>query len=216
MQQGFLQAPWNVYVAQQKVLAGVAPELITSLLEPETYRVAAPERAWQDAAARQRLLDRLRSWSLHGGPELAPWARPWPGTANSFQDEMAQWQELVADYLQRLHGFQAAFAQIEERYLGGKAALLQEQRECLERWSEAGETLGSVFNTAVVAVLGAVMSKATTPEPIEAFDCGPYRDRATTTAERAAYLVDLAKVEALQVLDEDNLAVDLMGKYIEE
>ena len=122
----------------------------------------------------------------------------------------AQWAEWAGRLLRDLHAVHSAAVALGERYFGGRQILFRESAEALGRAVESAEGVMGVYNE--IAALGVFGGRDGGDGSI---DLEVLRAQAAQdTAGVIAYLVDMAKAEALVVVGQPEAAAELLGRHV--
>ncbi|MDA1219162.1 MAG: hypothetical protein O2909_06955 [Chloroflexi bacterium] len=131
-----------------------------------------------------------------------------------------QWKEMAEDYLGELYTLRVSFDSINERYFESQSGLFPGSSHALSQLVEQAKNLVNLYNRNLVAGLelldsAAVGSDAQGPENQHTIDLSILQGRTKGTATgQAAYLVDMAKAEALDAMGETDKAIQLVDLYI--
>ena len=131
-----------------------------------------------------------------------------------------QWREMTEDYLGELYSFRQAISSINHRYFEGQSGLFPGSAHALSQLLEQAEKLVNVYNRNLAADLELLDravdgSDAQGSENRHTIDLSNLRGRTQGAAtNQAAYLVDMAKAEALDQMGDTQAATDLVERYV--
>ena len=192
MQRGLVTTSWDTWVSAHggegvAALAGVPVTLLQCYVGGSHYYIC-PSGAEDQLRSRKQLLDSMRQWhSKHDG-ELV-------------QD----WKDATEEFLVELYTFEDAVASISQRYFDGHHVLFPDLVKNLADIIEGTEKLVGSFND--------VFANGT--EQHGRIDLENIRwNTDTRTTQQTAYLVDMAKAEALDRLGETQATVELAKRHL--
>jgi hypothetical protein len=117
--------------------------------------------------------------------------------------DLTRWQEEAELFLEELHGLRLAVMTISKRYFDGHDLLFPALTESLDYLINAMEALAEMFNEDLVLRKGARADVATVG--------GMAGD---ISAAQVAFLVDMARAEALDAMGETQAGVAIVGRHI--
>jgi hypothetical protein len=116
-----------------------------------------------------------------------------------------EWKLAVESNLVELHAFRLDIATIQDKYFNGNPVLL----------SDLAEELAVIIADIEKTVVNFNESVADKIEACQKIDLESWRQNAGKVShELVAYIVDMAKVEALDCLEESDAARDLAERYL--
>ena len=215
-QPGILASSWNAWRGSQGPrahLTGVPVGPIRCWAEEYPYSVQEAQEAWKRAKERVDLLTFLRSRTLHDldrEPHL--FTRPSPLGKRSFLEEARAWQEHALAFGQEVGALQQALSIIGQRYFEGTPLLLDDERQTLDGQRAFWQQLVGLFDDLVVAELESTSNEG---ERVLKLGLTAIEEAGKELSrDRAAYLVDLAKADALRTLGETNAAAEVMERHL--
>ena len=172
------------------------------------------QEAWKRTKERMDLLTGLRSRTLHdldGAQSL--FTRPSPLGKPSFLEEARAWRQLALGFGQEVVALQHAVTIMGQRYFEGTPLLLGEEQRTLDAQRAFWQRLVGLFDDLVVAELE---SASDAGERVLKLGLTAIEEAGKAlSTDRAAYLVDLAKADALRTLGETNAAAEVvMGRHL--
>jgi len=185
---GFLTASWNAWIDAKGVKPAMAEVPVNRLehwLEEQDYMVC-PAGTGEQLKRRESLLN------VMGSPRL-----------EQVNDEVDFWKQMAGASLTNLYASQQAVITIRQRYFDGVELLFPDLDRNLANLIKHTEELITSFNDQVI-------KKPEDKINIEALR----QDAHKLVTVRISYLVDMAKVEALDALGENRAAVELVKKYL--
>ena len=168
-------------------LDGVLVTLLQCYIGGYPY-YTCPNGAEDQLRRRKQLLDSLRQWHSKRDRELV-------------QD----WKDATEEFLAELYTFQDAVASISQHYFDGHQVLFPDLVKNLAHVIDGTEKLAGSFND--MFANGTEQRGRMDLETIR-------RGSGTGTAQQTAYLVDMAKAEALDHLGEKQAAIKLAERYV--
>jgi hypothetical protein len=121
----------------------------------------------------------------------------------SKRQDLTRWQEEAELFLVELHSLRLAVMTTSKRYFDGHDLLFPALTECLDYLVKAMEVLVEMFNEDLAPRKGAEV------------DVVAVEARAGTVGTaQAAFLVDMARAEALDAMGENQAAIQSMGRHI--
>ncbi len=192
LQHGFVTASWNEWVKAQggereAIVAGVPVSGLHCYAEHLYY---SSQDGAKEQHRREKVLDSMRDWRRrHDGKE----------------DCTQDWRKAAERSLIELYSFQDAVNSINQRYFDGCPVLFPDLAEDLAGVIEGIEESVGRFNVML----------ANETEPRTRVELDRIRNEASKGAPREiAYFVDMAKVEALDALGEEQAAMELAERHL--
>ena len=215
-QPGILAASWHAWRELQgprAQLAGVPVGRIRCWADAYPHSVHEAGEAQKRSKERADLLSRLRHWTLHDlDREPGLFTRPSPLGKRSFLDEARVWREHALFFGQDVTALQRAVTTVGQRYFEGTPLLLGEEERALDDQGAFWQRLVGLFNDLVVAELE---SSGDAGERVLNLGLTAIEEAGKAlSTDRAAYLVDLAKADALRTLGENNAAAEVMERHL--
>ena len=136
------------------------------------------------------------------------------------QGKAQQWKEMAVDYLAELYALQLDFDSVNKRYLDGQSGLFPDSTHALSHLVEQAEKLVKAYNRVLAADLELLAGTAGGSDAVEsenrhAIDISNLHGKTQEASTYpAAYLVDMAKAEALDMMGETEKAVQVVDKHI--
>ena len=127
---------------------------------------------------------------------------------------------MAEDYLGELYALRVTFESINQRYFDGQSALFPENVRALSQLVEQAEKLVDFYNRDLSSDIDLLDSAAEGSDAPESetrhmIDLpGLHHQTRGASTDQAAYLVDMAKSEALEALGEPERAAQLVEKYV--
>ncbi len=184
---GFVTASWNTWLdadCADGCLAGIPAARLTCYVDEQDY-VVCPHGAEGRLERRASLLSTF-------------------GKASSrTRREDAVWKDIAGLLLTKLYAFRQANLTIGQRYFDGEEVLFPDLVRSLAELIKYVEELAAMFNEEVAA------------KPEDMIDLEALQQGAGKAAvQQIAYLVDMAKAEALDAMGEDREALELVERYL--
>ena len=192
IRRGLVTTSWDAWVNDRggegvTTLAGVPATLLQCYIS-ENHFYTCPNGTEDQLRSRKQLLDSLRQWHSKRDRELV-------------QD----WKDAAEEFLVELYTFHDAVASISQLYFNGHQVLFPDLVKNLAHIIDGNEKLVGSFND--IFAKGMEQLGRTDLETIR-------RGTGTKTAQQTAYLVDMAKAEALDQMGDEKAAVELVGRYV--
>lgn len=186
---GFLTASWNARIdakGEKPTMAEVPVHRLEYWLEEQDYMVCP-------AGTGERLKRRESQLNVMGGSKL-----------EQVNGEADFWKQMAGASLTNLYAFRQAVITIRQRYFDGVELLFPDLDRSLADLTKHTENLITSFNDQVIKKSGDKIN-------IEAL----HQSAGKITADRVSYLVDMAKAEALDAMDEHQAAKELMERHLQ-
>ena len=214
---GILAASWNAWRRLQgskATLAHVPVGPVTCWAANTPFGVHEVEEVSKLVQERADLLAGFRRWTLHDfDREPGYFTRPSSLHKRSFVEEVAAWRDQALCFAQEVFALREALGKVAERYFEGNRLLFDDERDALEAQANVWQLLREHFSDMVVVELERVGEDAPNVPRLgiaEVEEAGRVLGQ-----DRAAYLVDLAKADALRTLGELNAAAEVMERHVE-
>ena len=204
---------WNLWVEEhggegEATLPGVKVGKLDCYLDGYRNRVCrdAAELA-QEVTLRESSLESLQ-----------------PGTAGGNEDQFRQrverWKELALGFLPEVYTLRGAIESINQRYFDGHGVLFPAEVEGLDQLLALVAKLVGNYNEALADSIGRVETllggtkKGHQPSQLTIDLAGSIKSVRGAAKEQVAYLVDMAKADALGVLGETRQAMELVDRHV--
>ena len=214
MRRGLVVSSWNQWVESQggegvATLAGVASGILDCYLDGYRYRVCrnAGELA-EEVSRRESLLESVKVWE--------------PDSSNDerFRQRVEHWKISALGFLPEIYILSRAINSISQRYFEGQDPLFSEVSDGFDQLLALVEKLVNIYNEALAADIE--RSERLLIEPGEGQNQSPLTiDLAGlvetvqgSAKEQVAYLVDMAKADALDLLGETRQAFELVDRHV--
>ena len=162
----------------------------------------------EEVSRRESLLESVKVWE--------------PGSSDDelFRQRVEHWKDLALGFLLEIHTLRGAINLINQRYFDGHEALFPEVNEGFDQLLNLVEKLIDIYNEALAEDIE--RSERLLIEPGEGQDQSPLTiDLAGlvetvqgSDREQVAYLVDMAKADALDLLGETRQAFELIDRHV--
>ena len=214
MRTGLVVSSWNQWVESQggegvATLAGVAAGILDCYLDGYRYRVCqdAGELA-EEVSRRESLLESVKVWE--------------PDSSNDerFRQRVEHWKISALGFLPEIYILSRAINSISQRYFEGQDPLFSEVSDGFGQLLALVEKLVNIYNEALAGDIE--RSERLLIEPGEGQNQSPLTiDLAGlvetvqgSAREQVAYLVDMAKADALDLLGETRQAFELVERHV--
>ena len=214
MRRGLVVSSWNQWVESQggegvATLAGVASGILDCYLDGYRYRVCrnAGELA-EEVSRRESLLESVKVWE--------------PDSSNDerFRQRVEYWKISALGFLPEIYILSRAINSISQRYFEGQDPLFSEVSDGFDQLLALVEKLVNIYNEALAGDIE--RSERLLIEPGEGQNQSPLTiDLAGlvetvqgSAREQVAYLVDMAKADALDLLGETRQAFELVERHV--
>ena len=214
MRRGLVVSSWNQWVESQggegvATLAGVAASILDCYLDGYRYRVCqdAGELA-EEVSRRESLLESVKVWE--------------PDSSNDerFRQRVEHWKISALGFLPEIYILSRAINSISQRYFEGQDPLFSEVSDGFGQLLALVEKLVNIYNEALAGDIE--RSERLLIEPGEGQNQSPLTiDLAGlvetvqgSAKEQVAYLVDMAKADALDLLGETRQAFELVERHV--
>ena len=214
MRRGLVVSSWNQWVESQggegvATLAGVASGILDCYLDGYRYRVCrnAGELA-EEVSRRESLLESVKVWE--------------PDSSNDerFRQRVEHWKISALGFLPEIYILSRAINSISQRYFEGQDPLFSEVSDGFDQLLALVEKLVNIYNEALAGDIE--RSERLLIEPGEGQNQSPLTiDLAGlvetvqgSAKEQVAYLVDMAKADALDLLGETRQAFELVERHV--
>ena len=214
MRRGLVVSSWNQWVESQggegvATLAGVAAGILDCYLDGYRYRVCrnAGELA-EEVSRRESLLESVKVWE--------------PDSSNDerFRQRVEHWKISALGFLPEIYILSRAINSISQRYFEGQDPLFSEVSDGFGQLLALVEKLVNIYNEALAGDIE--RSERLLIEPGEGQNQSPLTiDLAGlvetvqgSAREQVAYLVDMAKADALDLLGETRQAFELVERHV--
>ena len=214
MRRGLVVSSWNQWVESQggegvATLAGVASGILDCYLDGYRYRVCrnAGELA-EEVSRRESLLESVKVWE--------------PDSSNDerFRQRVEHWKISALGFLPEIYILSRAINSISQRYFEGQDPLFSEVSDGFDQLLALVEKLVNIYNGALAGDIE--RSERLLIEPGEGQNQSPLTiDLAGlvetvqgSAKEQVAYLVDMAKADALDLLGETRQAFELVERHV--
>ncbi len=168
--------------------------------------------------ARRRLLDRLRSWTVHDRDADGLWAGRSPLDPRPFVEEVDGWKAELEEALAEMAALRLALDAISKRYFEGREVLFADMEDAIARIGDGLAALAEVYN----GWPGEERRSLHSTLNAEAADADTFLIDASSMDEEArqgaaalvSYLVDMAKAEAVDMMGDRRGAVALARRHL--
>ena len=214
MRRGLVVSSWNQWVESQggegvATLAGVASGILDCYLDGYRYRVCrnAGELA-EEVSRRESLLESVRV------------GKPDSSNDERFRQRVEHWKISALGFLPEIYILSRAINSISQRYFEGQDPLFSEVSDGFGQLLALVEKLVNIYNEALAGDIE--RSERLLIEPGEGQNQSPLTiDLAGlvetvqgSAKEQVAYLVDMAKADALDLLGETRQAFELVDRHV--
>ena len=214
MRRGLVVSSWNQWVESQggegvATLAGVAAGILDCYLDGYRYRVCrnAGELA-EEVSRRESLLESVQV------------GKPDSSNDERFRQRVEHWKISALGFLPEIYILSRAINSISQRYFEGQEPLFSEVSDGFGQLLALVEKLVNIYNGALAGDIE--RSERLLMEPGEGQNQSPLTiDLAGlvetvqgSAREQVAYLVDMAKADALDLLGETRQAFELVERHV--
>ena len=214
MRRGLVVSSWNQWVESQggegvATLAGVASGILDCYLDDYRYRVCrnAGELA-EEVSRRESLLESVQV------------GKPDSSNDERFRQRVEHWKISALGFLPEIYILSRAINSISQRYFEGQDPLFSEVSDGFDQLLALVEKLVNIYNEALAGDIE--RSERLLIEPGEGQNQSPLTiDLAGlvetvqgSAREQVAYLVDMAKADALDLLGETRQAFELVERHV--
>ena len=214
MRRGLVVSSWNQWVESQggegvATLAGVAAGILDCYLDGYRYRVCrnAGELA-EEVSRRESLLESVQV------------GKPDSSNDERFRQRVEHWKISALGFLPEIYILSRAINSISQRYFEGQDPLFSEVSDGFDQLLALVEKLVNIYNEALAGDIE--RSERLLIEPGEGQNQSPLTiDLAGlvetvqgSAKEQVAYLVDMAKADALDLLGETRQAFELVERHV--
>ena len=214
MRRGLVVSSWNQWVESQggegvATLAGVASGILDCYLDGYRYRVCrnAGELA-EEVSRRESLLESVQV------------GKPDSSNDERFRQRVEHWKISALGFLPEIYILSRAINSISQRYFEGQDPLFSEVSDGFGQLLALVEKLVNIYNEALAGDIE--RSERLLIEPGEGQNQSPLTiDLAGlvetvqgSAREQVAYLVDMAKADALDLLGETRQAFELVDRHV--
>jgi hypothetical protein len=161
----------------------------------------------EERRRRESLLRDLRGW------------QPGSRSDKRYRRRVGDWREIASDFLGDLYSLQRAADAISRRYFDGRQLVFPAHGRSLARLVEVVEELAEGFNKDFANE--SVQETGLTPDEIEAtssrsaIDIVALKQAVAPAAQQhTAFLVDMARAEALDAMGENRAAVAIVERHV--
>ena len=211
---GLLVSPWNQWVESQggegmTTLAGVKAGKLNSYLDGYLYRVCGnPEELAEEVSRRESLLESVQAGKSDSSDD------------ERFRQRVEHWKESALGFVPEIYTLRRVINAISQRYFDGQEALFPEVAEGFGQLLTLVEKLVDIYNEALAwdierlerLLIGAGDGQNESPLTIDLADLIEKVQNAAQ--EQVAYLVDMAKSDALDLLGETHQAWKLVDRHV--
>ena len=140
--------------------------------------------------------------------------------AEQFRQQVEHWKELALRSLPEIHTLRKAIDSINERYFESQGILFSSDAEGFDELLDLVEKTVGIFNESLVVdlerlerlVVKAKDKQEASPLTIDLEEL--IENTKVAAEEQAAYFVDMAKADALDLLGETRQALELMDRHV--
>ena len=146
--------------------------------------------------------------------------RPDSKAEERFHERVRHWKEMARDFLVELYTLRQVIDSIDRRYFEGQQVLFTKVAQGFDELVDHTERLVDLFNRNLgeeLDHLATMLSKEDSDNLSEPFclDVGALEKLSGKPVyHQVAYLVDMAKVEALDTMGENRKAVELLDRHV--
>ena len=214
MRRGLVVSSWNQWVESQggegvATLAGVASGILDCYLDGYRYRVCrnAGELA-EEVSRRESLLESVKVWE--------------PDSSNDerFRQRVEHWKISALGFLPEIYILSRAINSISQRYFEGQDPLFSEVSDGFDQLLALVEKLVNIYNEALAGDIERSerllmeTGDGQDESPLTIDLAGLVETVQGSAREQVAYLVDMAKADALDLLGETRQAFELVERHV--
>ena len=126
-------------------------------------------------------------------------------------EEAAAWRDQALCFAPEVFALRETLGEVAERYFEGNRLLFDDERDALEAQANVWQLLLEHFNDLVAVELERVGEDAQNVPRLDMADIE--KAGRALVLDQTAYLVDLAKADALRTLGETNAAAEVMERH---
>ncbi|MCI0823657.1 MAG: hypothetical protein J4N90_02830 [Chloroflexi bacterium] len=214
MRTGLVVSLWNQWVEEHggegvATLAGVKAGKLSCYLNGYRYRIYRDvgELA-EEASQRESLLESLQV------------GKPGSGDDERFRQRVEHWKESALGFLPEIYTLRRAINSISQRYFDAQKALFPEVAEGFTQLLALVEKLVGIYNEALAEDIERlekllIETGDEQDESLLTIDlAGLMEDVQAAANEQVAYMVDMAKSGALELLGETRQAFELVDRHV--
>ena len=206
---GLVVSLWNRWVEAEggegaATLAGVKAGKLNCYLDGYQYRDCRDDLELGDEVSqRKSLLE-----SLHGG-------KPDSGDNQRFRHKVERWKGLALGFLPEIYALRGAIDSINQRYFDGQQILFSDSEEGLDQLLALVEKTVDIYNDALAGDIERLekLSEGQDGSPLMIDRARLVEAAREAVMDQVAYMVDMAKADALDMLGETRLALELVDRH---
>jgi len=211
---GLVVSQWNQWVEENggegvAPLAGVKVEMLSCHLDGYQSRVCrdAGELA-KEVCRRESLLEAVQV------------GKPDDRNDERFRRRVERWKGLVLSFLPEIYALRRAIDSIKQRYFDGQQPLFPVVAERFDELLTLMEKTVGIYNGALAGEIERLESMLSETKdrhdksPLTIDLAGSFESVQGAAREQVAYMMDMAKAEALELLGETRQAFDLVDRHV--
>ena len=211
---GLVVSAWSDWVEAQgsegvASLAGVEVSKLSCYLDGYRYRVCIPASELADEVSRRKSL--LESLQV---------GKPGNDDEERFRRRVEHWKESALGFLPEIYTVRGAINSISQRYFDGREGLFPDVAKGFDQLVVSAEKLVGIYNEALaedIERLGRLLIETGGDQdesPLTIDVAGPIESVQGVAKEQVAYMVDMAKADALDLLGESRQAFELVDRHV--
>ena len=214
MRMGLLVASWNQWVDAQggegvATLAGVNVGKLQCYLDGYQYRVCPDAgKLAEEVSRRESLLDSVQVGKPGGSDD------------ERFRQRVDHWKQSALGFVPEIYTLRRAIDAISQRYFGGQEALFPEVADGFSQLLASVGKLVDIYNEGLAGDIERLERLIFETEdrqdgsPLTLNLAGLIENVQGATREQVAYMVDMAKADALDLLGETRQAFELVDRHV--
>ena len=214
VRKGLVVSPWNQWVEAQggegvATLAGVKVGKLGCYLDAYRHCVCrGGEELAEEVSRRESLLTSLQV------------GKPGSDDEEQFRRRDEHWRDSALGFLPEIYTLRNSIGSISQRYFDGQEALFPEVAEGFDRMLVSAEKLVGIYNEALardverLQRLLAEMGDGQDESPLTIDLAGLIKNLQGAVSEQVAYMVVMAKADALDLLRDTRQAFELVDRHV--
>jgi hypothetical protein len=137
-----------------------------------------------------------------------------------FRQQVELWKELALRFLPEIHTLRRAIESIEQRYFDGQGILFSSDTDGFHELLASVEKTVGIYNESLAADIERLerllveTRDGQDESPLTIDQVGLIENVQGAAKEQAAYMVDMAKADALELLGENRQALELVDRHV--
>ncbi len=214
MRTGPVVSPWNQWVEAQggeegATLGGVKVKMLSCYLDGYRYRVCPTSEELAEGLSRR--------WSLLVSLQVG---KQDGSDVGGFRQRVEQWKEAALGFLPEIYTLRRAITSISQRYFDGQEGLFPDVAEGFDQLLASAKKSVGIYNEALAGEIERMVwllnetGEGTDETPLTIDVAGLIVSVQGVAKEQVAYMVDMAKAVALDLLGENRQAFELVDRHV--